>query len=118
MMEDRSPMSIVILSARSLFADGIASNLRQAEHDLDLNVIDPRQPGAIERIIDAQPSVVIMDGTDSELAEFCPLGRLVACLPTVKVIWLDPQQELVQLVTSEQRVAAHVSDLIEMIDQL
>jgi hypothetical protein len=117
MMEDRLPMRIVILSARSLFADGIASKLRQVEHDLEMNVMDPRQPGALERIVSAQPSVIIMDGTDSELAEHVPLGQLVASLPTVRVIWLNPQQELVQLVTSEQRIATDVSDLIEMINQ-
>jgi hypothetical protein len=117
MMEDRLPMRIVILSARSLFADGIASKLRQVEHDLEMNVMDPRQPGALERIVSAQPSVIIMDGTDSELAEHVPLGQLVSYMPTVRVIWLDPQQELIQLVTSEQRVATNVNDLIEMINQ-
>ena len=64
--------------------------MRQAEHDLDLNVMNPCQPGAIEQIIDAQPSVVIMDSADGELAE------------------------LVQLMTSELRVTASVSDLIKL----
>jgi hypothetical protein len=110
-------MSIVILSGRSLFADGVASQLRQADHDLDLSVVDPRQPGALDQIVSANPSVVIMDGTDRELAEICPLGQLVACLPTVRIIWLNPQQEHVRLVTSELRVATQVSDLMDLIAQ-
>ena len=109
-------MSIVILSARSLFADGIASKLRQVGHDLELSVMDPRQPGVIEQLIAAQPAVVIMDGTDRELAELIPLGQLVASLPTIRVIWLNPEQEAIRLVTCEQRVATSVSDLIEMIN--
>lgn len=117
MMEDRSPKSIVILSARSLFADGVASQLRQAAQDLELTVLDPEQPGAIEQIVGAGPSVIIMDGGDSELARLCPLSNLVSMLPAVRIIWLKPQQDVVQLVTSEQRIATQVSDLIEMIKQ-
>jgi hypothetical protein len=110
-------MSVVILSGRSLFADGVASKLRQADPNMDLVVMNPRQPGVIENVVAAEPSVVIMDGTDSEMAKLCPLGVLVACLPTVKIIWLNPNREAVQLVTCEQRVAANVDDLIEMINQ-
>jgi len=110
-------MSIVILSGRSLLADGVASQLRQADLDLDFHVVNPRQPGAIDQIVSVNPSVVIMDGTDRELAEFCPLGQLVDSLPTVRIIWLNPQQEHVQLVTSELRVATQVSDLIDLIAQ-
>jgi len=117
MIEDRSLKSIVILSARSLFADGVASQLRQAAQDLELTVLDPKQPEAIDQIVDAQPSVIIMDGGDSELARLCPLSNLVSMLPTVKIIWLKPQQDVVQLVTSEQRIATQVNDLIEMINQ-
>jgi DNA-binding NarL/FixJ family response regulator len=117
MMEDKPPKSIVILSARSLFADGVASQLQQAAHDLELRVLDPNLPEAIERIVDAQPSVIIMDGGDSELSRLCPLRDLVSVLPTVRIIWLKPQQDVVQLVTSEQRIATQVSNLIEMINQ-
>ncbi len=117
MMEDKPPKSIVILSARSLFADGVASQLQQAAHDLELRVLDPNLPEAIKRIVDAQPSVIIMDGGDSELSRLCPLRDLVSVLPKVRIIWLKPQQDVVQLVTSEQRIATQVSDLIEMIHQ-
>jgi len=117
MIEDRSLKSIVILSARSLFADGVASQLRQAAKDLELTVLDPKQPEAIDQIVDARPSVIIMDGGDNELARLCPLSYLVSMLPSVKIIWLKPQQDVVQLVTSEQRIATQVSDLIEMINQ-
>lgn len=110
-------MSIVILSGRSLFADGVASQLRQADRNLELSLVDPRQPGALDQIVSANPSVVIMDGTDRELAEFCPIGQLVASLPTVRIIWLNPQQEHVQLVTSELHVATQLSDLIDLIAQ-
>lgn len=107
---------VVILSGHSLFAEGVASRLRQHLHELELEVVDPRQPDAIARITAARPSTVILDANDSEVIEACPLGRLLRALPALKVIRLDSQQQEIQVVTSELRSVSEVRDLIKVIE--
>jgi hypothetical protein len=70
---------------------------------------------AIEQITDFQPSSVIMDASDTDVAELCPLPEILMAVPAVKVLRLDPQREQVQVVTSEQKVAGQVRDLVDMI---
>jgi hypothetical protein len=106
---------VVILSGRSLFTQGVASRLRDHLSQLELVVIDPRGMDAIEQITDFQPSSVIMDASDTDVAELCPLPEILMAVPAVKVLRLDPQREQVQVVTSEQKVAGQVRDLVDMI---
>ena len=48
-------------------------------------------------------------------ARLCLPGNLPLALPGLKLIYLDPEQGQVQIVTSEQRLATHVRDLIDVI---
>ena len=106
---------VVILSGQSLFTEGVASRLRNHLSQLELVVIDPRGTDAIEQITVSQPSSVIMDASDTEVSELCPLNDILMAVPTVKVLRLDPQQEQIQVVTSEQKVAGQVRDLVDVI---
>jgi DNA-binding NarL/FixJ family response regulator len=106
---------VVILSGHSLFAEGVASQLRQHPQELELEVVDVRQPDAMARIIAAQPAAVILDATDSEVARLGLLSRLPLALPGLKVICLDSQQEQIQVITSEQLPADQVRDLLDVI---
>jgi DNA-binding NarL/FixJ family response regulator len=107
---------VVILSGHSLFAEGVASQLRQTLQGLELEVVDARQPDAMAQVATAQPSAVILDATDPEITHLCLLSRLLLALPGLKVIYLDPQQEQIQVVTSEQHPVEQVHDLIEAIE--
>jgi DNA-binding NarL/FixJ family response regulator len=107
---------VVILSGRSLFTEGIASRLRQDEARVEVVTVDSRQPNALAGVIAAQPTAVIFDATDPESTQHCSLDTLLEALPGLKVLRLDPQQQQVQVVTSEQRKASEVSDLIAVIE--
>ena len=109
---------VVILSSYLLFAEGIVSRLRQYLRLADLEIVDPRQPDAFEQITVAQPSVIILDGSDSEITRFCSLSQLLHSLPELRIICLDPDQNQAQVVTSEQCPAVEVRDLVEVIDRL
>jgi DNA-binding NarL/FixJ family response regulator len=111
-------MRVVILSSHLLFAEGIASRLHQHLQQITHKIVDPRQPDAMAQIIAARPSIVILDVTDAEVNQFCSLSQLLLSLPGGKVIRLDPQQERIQVVTSEQHPAIEVRDLIEVIEAL
>jgi len=106
---------VVILSGHSLFAEGVASQLRQHPQELELEVVDIRQPDALAQIIAARPSAVIMDATDPEVARLGLLSRLPLALPGLKLICLDSQQEQIQVMTSEQLSADQVRDLLDVI---
>jgi hypothetical protein len=109
---------VVILSGYSLFAEGVVSRLRQYLRLADLEIVDPRQPDAIAQIAAAQPSVVIVDSTDSGAIQSCSLSQLLYSLPKIRIIYLDPERGQAQVVTSEQYPAAKVRDLVEVIDRL
>jgi hypothetical protein len=65
--------------------------------------------------ITSQPSVVILDAHDPDVDRQYPLATMLEALPSLKVIRLDSQQEHIQVVTSEQRRAASVDDLLDVI---
>ncbi len=108
---------VVILSGHSLFAEGVANRLRQYLQQVELEIVDPRQPDVMLQVAAARPSIVILDMTDTVVTRFCSLSKLLRSLPALKVIRLDPQQEQIQIVTSEQRSAVEVHDLVEVIEQ-
>jgi len=107
---------VIILSNQSLFAEGIASRLRQYLQLVQLEIIAPWQSDAMSRIVAARPSVVILDDTDPEIAHYCPLDKLLRLLPKLKVIILNLQQEQVRVLDSEQRMVTQVRDLAKMIN--
>ena len=108
---------VVILSSYLLFAEGIVSRLRQYLRLADLEIVDPRQPDAIDQIAVVQPSVVILDSRDSGITRFCPLSQLLRSFPELLIIYLDPERDQAQVVTSERCPAVRVRDLAEVIDR-
>jgi DNA-binding NarL/FixJ family response regulator len=107
---------VVILSGRSLFAEGVASRLRQHSERLEIQTIDPHLANITEQVIAAQPTAVILDASDPDAEMHCSIGELLVALPSLKIIRLDPQQPQIQVVTSEQRTAGEVRDLIDLIE--
>jgi DNA-binding NarL/FixJ family response regulator len=107
---------VVILSAQPLFAEGVANRLRQYLQHTELEIVDPREPDAMTQIVTIQPAIMLLDVTDSEATRFCSLSKIWLSLPALKIIRLDPQHGQIQVVTSEQRPAVEVRDLIEVIE--
>jgi hypothetical protein len=107
---------VVILSGHSLFAESVADRLREYLQQVELEIVDLRQPDAMTRVTAAGPSIVILDVTDASVAQICSLSDLLLSLPKLKVIRLDMEQDQVQVVTSEHRPAVKVRDLVEVIN--
>lgn len=78
--------------------------------------INVRDRGSLQAVIEADPAVVILDSTDEDVAQLCPLGALLNALPTLKVVRLNPENDQVQVVTSQWRQAGQVHDLVELIN--
>ena len=109
-------MNVVILSSQMLFAEAIVNRLRQYLRQVELKIIDPRQPDILDQIVSVQPDVVILDVTDCERTELCSLVELLFSFSKLKIIHLDLHHEHIQVITSEQRAAGRVRDLAEMIE--
>jgi DNA-binding NarL/FixJ family response regulator len=107
--------SIVIVSNHSLFADGVATRLRQHLTAIELASIDPRQPNATESILAAQPSVVLLDNSLPDIARLCRVEELLRSLPGLRVIRFDPATHQVQVMTSQEWPVATVRELAAMI---
>jgi DNA-binding NarL/FixJ family response regulator len=67
------PKRIAILSGHSLFAEGIASRLRQYPQQVDVCFVDPQQLDYVEQLTEIQPAAVIIDAQDSRTTQCCLL---------------------------------------------
>ncbi len=112
-----SQARVVILSSRSIFAEGVASRLRQHLDTQDVDVIDIRQQTALRRVIDDQPTTVILDASEPEVATGDWLDTLLSALPTLQVVFLDPLQDRMQVVTSRKGPVGQVNELIDLIQK-
>jgi len=110
-----SQARVIVLSGQTLFAEGIAARLSLQLGEQNLLRIDARQPGAMQRIIDAHPAAVILDATDENVAKTCPIGVLLSALPALKIIRLNPLNDHIQVVTSHQRQGGQVQDIVDLI---
>ena len=107
--------SVVILSGHTLFTEGIAARLRKHEDWLDLHMVDADRGDALQQVVAAKPSAVILDADDPQVSRHCSLNQLFMALPEVRVVRLDPERDQIQLLTSEQRLAVDIADLIDVI---
>ena len=107
--------SIVIVSHHSLFAEGVAAWLGKHLAAVELTRVDPRLPGAAERIVAARPSAVLLDVSAPDLVRLCRIEELLRWLPGLKVVRLDPAVPNVQVMTSQQCPVGSVRDLADII---
>jgi len=110
-----SKPSVVVLSSHTLFAEGVTSRLQARAESLSLTVVDARSSNSLEQIIALEPHAVIVDASDREASSNCPINQLLASLPALKIIRLDPEQAGFQVVTSAQHIAREVEDLLDVI---
>jgi hypothetical protein len=108
---------IVILSSHSLFADGIASRLRQYPQRASVQFIDPRQPDYIAEIKNLRPVAVLMDAADTGIGQCCLMCDLLLNLLDVTIIRLEVQRKDIQVVTSVQQSIDEVKEIIDIIAQ-
>jgi DNA-binding NarL/FixJ family response regulator len=109
--------TVIILTGQSLFAEGVASRLRQYPQEVDVRVLDPNDPNALDLVSQHISATVIMDANDSEAMQLCPLSRLMFANPEIKVVRLDSQRNTIQVVSSEQHQAGKIHDLLGIIQQ-
>ena len=105
---------IAVLSSRTLFAAGMAATLRRRLDRRAFRTFDAQQPEAMEQLVAFRPSVVLLDAADEVVSRRYPLGSLFGALPALTIVLVDPQDEQVQVVTSQQRAIRRMSDIVDL----
>lgn len=77
--------------------------------------MDARQAEALEQVVAARPTSVILDITDAEAACHCPWNKMFNALPRLKIIGLDPSQAHIQVVTGQHYPLTQVKGVLEVI---
>jgi len=110
-------MRVVILSSHSLFAEGVASRLREYPQRVDVRFVDPQQPDYVEQITAIHPAAIVIDAADTNNSQYCLLCDLLMSFSNVTIIRLEAQQKDIQIVTSVLHPLNEVRDLIEIVEQ-
>jgi hypothetical protein len=106
---------VLILAAPSLFSEGIAARLGQHPDQIDLSIVDSRDPQALVKSAQTRPEVVLFEANDRNVEGGCPLAQLMASDEPVRLIRLDPSHDQVYVVTSERVNVSEPLDLINMV---
>ena len=107
---------VVILTAQSLFIEGIISRLKKYPQRIDLTIIDPiEQTNFLKQIVKIQPSTLILDSLKDDQQNFHPLPLLLKDLPSLRVIYLDIMKNTIQVVNSSTLAVERVGELLEII---
>jgi DNA-binding NarL/FixJ family response regulator len=106
---------VIVLTAHSMFTEGIAARLGQLLDQIDLQVVDSREPGCLAEIQEAQPAVIVLEANDENVDRFCSLDEILTVAPEVKVIRLDRDLDRIHVVTGEIMNVSQPDDFIGML---
>lgn len=107
--------TIVILSSRTLFVEGLVRRLRQTFCSGDVLVVDPSSETAFDEISVTSPKTILLDSTDLNATRFCHQYNLLNQFPSLRLVQIDPERERLHVLTSESHQAHRVQDLLDII---
>jgi len=108
---------VLVLMGNSLFAKGVFNRLRLYLEESELHIVDPCLPDALQQVIDAHPSVLILDEGDPQVLKNFSLDILMASVPDLKLIRLNPRSPHIQVIHWEKQLISDTHDLIGIIGQ-
>ena len=108
---------VLVLMGNSLFAKGVFNRMRQYLNESELRIVDSYLPDALQQVIEAHPSVLILDDGDPEVLKNFSLDLVMASVPDLKLIRLDPRSPHIQVIDWEKQLISDTHDLIRIIGQ-
>ena len=108
---------VLVLVGSSLFARGVFNRMKQYLDESELRIVDNYLPDALQQVIEAHPSVLILDVGDPEVLKNFSLDLLMASVPDLKLIRLDPQSPNTQVIQWEKHLVSDTHDLIGIIGE-
>lgn len=107
---------LIILSEHTLFAEGVASRLRQYPERVAVRFVDPQQADYLDQIKKIRPSAVIVNAAETDDTHCCLLCDLLIALANVTIVRLEIQDKDIQIVRSSQHSLAEVKDILNIIE--
>lgn len=103
---------VIILAGQSLIANGVTSRLRSKETQLDFDVVSLDEENSLQRLKDANPSVVILDVDDPNVNKQFPLTTLMEAFSSLKVICLNPESSQTRVIQWGLQPINQITDLL------
>ena len=111
------PKHVILFSSHSIFAEGVISRLRQHPMGGEIHFVDAQDSEYLKKVIDLQPSVVILDAVAGDESINCIFCELLSTFPVLTIVRLKVQERDVQVVRSSQYPVENVQDLIDLIGE-
>lgn len=111
-------LNVVVLSHKSLFADGIVSQLRAQAISVSVESLDVGVLKALERYQALAPQVALLDVNDTEVIKGIGLQSLLDLSPATKVVQLDPNSDEIRIYGVASRRARGIGELLEAIQTI
>lgn len=106
----------VILSELSLFAEGVASRLREFPDRVTFTFVDPQADDFLEQVSTVQPDVLIIPEREKGTPDDCNINVLLKKFPGVKIIRIAIDEHTVQIIQSDEHHLAEIRDLLDVIN--
>ncbi len=114
-MPHNTTPSIVILSSGDLFADGIASRLRQYDKEVRLSIVNPQDSDYLVQIEATDPVAVILNAKEADPKNQCLLCGLLNTFPNLDILRLTMEPDMVQVIRNRKIYLERVHDLIDLL---
>ena len=110
-------LQVVVLADHSLFAEGVASRLREYPQRINLHFIDFQQSDYLSQVNASQPAVVVIDGANIDETQSCLLCELLTSLSDVIIVLLETHKNDIQIISSVFYPLNAVSDILAIVEQ-
>ena len=111
-------LRIVVLAHKSLFADGIVSQLRARASQVEVEKVDAGSENALERVRALQPQVILLDVNDADVFRRCPVPEILQATPGARVIQLDPNSDDILIYRAHSQRARGISELVDVMEKI
>ena len=110
--------NVIVFSSKTIYTEGIVHRLREHKFKGDIRFINMEDDDYIQKIILANPSIIVIDTTENENPQCCLLCEILEVLPAINIIQLKVQDKDVQVIRSSPFELGNVQDLIDLITSL
>jgi len=106
---------VIILAGQSLIANGVTNRFHQLKTHFDFDVVDLDESDALEKLIQAEPSVIVMDIDDPKVSAELPIQTLMDMFPTLKIVCLSPESSQTRVIQWAFQPINQITDLINVL---
>ena len=107
--------SVIVFSSRTIYTEGIANRLREHKFKSEIQFINMEDDDFILKVVQANPSIIIIDSTENDNPQCCLLCEILEVLPAINIIRLKIQNKDVQVIRSSPFELGNVQDMIDLI---